>query len=269
MCSGPAGETHCISSPDVCDPHPSCGVGGQRPAFRDRRAAPTDVDTDIAFILDSSESTTPLQFSEMRKYISHLVSNLEISSEPKVSQHHARVAVLQQAPYEHETNSSFPPVKTEFSLTDYASKEKIINYLHNQMTQLHGTRALGSAIEHTIAHVFESAPSPRDLKVIVLMMTGKVNKKEFEHLQRVVINAKCKGYFFVVLGIGRKVNAKNIYSLASEPNDVFFKLVDKPGELHEEPLLRFGTLLPSFIRSKCNILQPKCHGRGNTWPQRG
>ncbi|XP_066409624.1 collagen alpha-3(VI) chain [Molothrus aeneus] len=235
---------------DVCDPHPSCVGSGQRPAFRDRRAAPTDVDTDIAFILDSSESTTPLQFSEMRKYISHIVTNLEISSEPKVSQHHARVAVLQQAPYEHEINSSFPPVKTEFSLTDYASKEKIINYIHNQMTQLHGTRALGSAIEHTIAHVFESAPSPRDLKVIVLMMTGKVNKKELEHLQRAVISAKCKGYFFVILGIGRKVNAKNIYSLASEPNDVFFKLVDKPGELHEEPLLRFGTLLPSFIRSE-------------------
>ncbi|KAK4817446.1 hypothetical protein QYF61_015601 [Mycteria americana] len=234
---------------DVCDPDPVCRLGSQRPLFRDRRAAPTDVDTDIAFIMDSSESTTPLQFNEMKKYISHLVSNLEISSEPKVSQHHARVAVLQQAPYEYETNSSFPPVKTEFSLTDYGSKEKIINYLHNQMAQLHGTRAIGSAIEHTIAHIFESAPNPRDLKVIVLMMTGKVNKQELEHLQKVVIDAKCKGYFFVVLGIGRKVNAKNIYSLASEPNDVFFKLVDKPGELHEEPLLRFGTLLPSFIRS--------------------
>ncbi|KAM6396749.1 LOW QUALITY PROTEIN: collagen alpha-3(VI) chain [Pluvialis apricaria] len=234
---------------DVCDPDPVCGFGSQRPVFRDRRAAPTDVDTDIAFIMDSSESTTPLQFNEMKKYISHLVSNLEISSEPKVSQHHARVAVLQQAPYEYQTNSSFPPVKTEFSLTDYGSKEKIINYLHNQMMQLHGTRAIGSAIEHTMAHIFENAPNPRDLKVIVLMMTGKVNKQELEYLQKVVINAKCKGYFFVVLGIGRKVNAKNIYSLASEPNDVFFKLVDKPGELHEEPLLRFGRLLPSFIRS--------------------
>lgn len=102
MCSGPAGETHCISSPDVCDPHPSCGVGGQRPAFRDRRAAPTDVDTDIAFILDSSESTTPLQFSEMRKYISHLVSNLEISSEPKHTtvskREHCRPHTLPAAP---------------------------------------------------------------------------------------------------------------------------------------------------------------------------
>ncbi|XP_069638225.1 collagen alpha-3(VI) chain isoform X9 [Haliaeetus albicilla] len=234
---------------DVCDPDPICGFGSQRPVFRDRRAAPTDVDTDIAFIMDSSESTTPLQFNEMKKYISHLVSNLEISSEPRVSQHHARVAVLQQAPYEYETNSSFPPVKTEFSLTDYGSKEKIINYLHNQMTQLHGMRAIGSAIKHTMAHIFESAPNPRDLKVMVLMMTGKVNKQELENLQKVVTDAKCKGYFFVVLGIGRKVNAKNIYSLASEPNDVFFKLVDKPGELHEEPLLRFGRLLPSFIRS--------------------
>ncbi|KAJ7421501.1 hypothetical protein BTVI_18149 [Pitangus sulphuratus] len=234
---------------DVCDPNPICGAVTPRLGFRDKRAAPTDVDTDIAFIMDSSESTTPLQFSEMKKYISHLVSNLEISSEPKVSQHHARVAVLQQAPYEHEANSSFPPVKTEFSLTDYGSKEKIMNYLHNQMTQLHGTRALGSAIEHTIAHVFESAPNPRDLRVVVLMMTGKVDKHELEYLQRVVTSAKCKGYFFVVLGIGRKVNAKNIYGLASEPTDVFFKLVDKPGELHEEPLLRFGRLMPSFIRS--------------------
>lgn len=261
--SVPPGEIYCISSLDVCDPDPVCGFGSQRPVFRDRRAAPTDVDIDIAFIMDSSESTTPLQFNEMKKYISHLISNLEISSEPELSQHHARVAVLQQAPYEYETNSSFPPVKTEFSLTDYGSKEKIINYLHNQMTQLHGTRAIGSAIEHTMAHIFESAPNPRDLKVIVLMMTGKVNKQELEYLQKVVTDAKCKGYFFVVLSIGRKVNAKNIYSLASEPNDVFFKLVDKPGELHEEPLLRFGRLLPSFIRSKYNILQPKYYGRGN------
>ncbi|XP_021254076.1 collagen alpha-3(VI) chain isoform X5 [Numida meleagris] len=234
---------------DVCEPDPICGYGSQRPVFRDRRAAPTDVDTDIAFIMDSSESTTPLQFNEMKKYISHLISNMEVSSEPKISQHHARVAVLQQAPYEHETNSSFPPVKTEFSLTDYGSKEKIINYLHNQMTQLYGTMAMGSAVEHTVAHIFESAPNPRDLKVIVLMITGKMEKQELEYLQEAVIDAKCKGYLFVILGIGKNVDVKNIYSLASEPNDVFFKLVSKPGELHEEPLLRFGRLLPSFIRS--------------------
>nr|XP_008173852.1 collagen alpha-3(VI) chain isoform X4 [Chrysemys picta bellii] len=235
---------------DVCEPDPTCGFSPQRPFFRDRRAAPTDVDIDMAFLLDSSESTSPLQFNEMKKYISYIVNQLEISSNPKASQHHARVAVLQHAPYEYESNSNSLPVKVELSLTDYGSKDKMMDFIQNQMVQLYGTRALGSAIKYTMGHVFESAPNPRDLKVLVLMMTGEVKKQELEHLERVILGAKCKGYFFVVLGIGKKVNVKDIYSLASEPNDVFFKLVEKPSELHEEPLLRFAKLLPSFISSE-------------------
>ncbi|XP_065269460.1 collagen alpha-3(VI) chain [Emys orbicularis] len=235
---------------DVCDPDPTCGFSPQRPFFRDRRAAPTDVDIDMAFLLDSSESTSPSQFNEMKKYISYIVNQLEISSNPKASQHHARVAVLQHAPYEYESNSNSLPVKVELSLTDYGSKDKMMDFIQNQMVQLYGTRALGSAIKYTTGHVFESAPNPRDLKVLVLMMTGEVKKQELEHLERVILGAKCRGYFFVVLGIGKKVNVKNIYSLASEPNDVFFKLVEKPSELHEEPLLRFAKLLPSFISSE-------------------
>nr|XP_008112839.1 PREDICTED: collagen alpha-3(VI) chain isoform X3 [Anolis carolinensis] len=234
---------------DVCDPDASCGA--QRGVFgRDRRAAPTDVDIDIAFILDSSDSTTHLQFSEMKNYISYVVSQLETSSNPSASQHHARVAVVQHAPYEFESNSSTSPVKVELSLTDYASKDKLIDFVKDQMTQLHGTRALTSAIKYTMTHIFESAPNPRDFKVIVLMMTGSVEKEELEHLHKVIVEAKCKGYFLVILGIGRKVNIKNIYSLASEPNDIFFKYIDKPSELHEEPLLRFGNLLPAFISSE-------------------
>uniref|UniRef100_A0A8D0GWS9 Collagen alpha-3(VI) chain n=1 Tax=Sphenodon punctatus TaxID=8508 RepID=A0A8D0GWS9_SPHPU len=245
---------------NVCEPDiASCG--NIRPSFRDRRAAPTDVDIDMAFIMDSSESTTPFQFSEMRKYISYIVSHLEISSDPKSSQHHARVAVLQHAPYEYEANSSTSPVKVEVSFTEYGSKDKMVDFISNQMTQIYGTRAMGNAIEYTVEHVFESAPNPRDLKVIILMMTGEVKKQELEHLQRVIIDAKCKGYFFIILGIGRKVNVKNIYSLSSEPNDVFFKLIDKPSELHEDPLLRFGRLLPSFVSSKYNVMQAwgNCH----------
>ncbi|XP_061463633.1 collagen alpha-3(VI) chain isoform X7 [Rhineura floridana] len=234
---------------DVCDPDSSCGP--QRPAFaRDRRAAPTDVDIDLAFILDSSESTTHLQFREMKNYISYIVSQLETSSDPKASLHHARVAVIQHAPYEFESNSSTLPVKVELSLTDYGSKDKLMDFISNQMAQLYGTLALSSAIKYTTKHIFESAPNPRDLKVIVLMMTGEIKNEEVEHLQRVIVEAKCKGYFFVIVGIGRKISIKSIYSLASEPNDVFFKYVDKPSELHEEPLLRFGNLLPSFISSE-------------------
>ncbi|XFF98087.1 hypothetical protein AB1E19_001712 [Capra hircus] len=235
---------------DICNIDPSCGFGSWRPSFRDRRAAGSDVDIDMAFILDSSESTTPFQFNEMRKYIEYLVRQLDVSPDPKASQHFARVAVVQHAPYEAVDNASVPPVKVEFSLTDYGSKEKLLAFLGSRMTQLQGTRALGRAIDYTIQNIFESAPNPRDLKIVVLMLTGEVQKQQLQEAQRAILQAKCKGYFFVILGIGRKVNVKELYSSASEPNDVFFKLVDKSTELNEEPLMRFGRLLPSFVSSK-------------------
>nr|XP_014698265.2 collagen alpha-3(VI) chain isoform X2 [Equus asinus] len=235
---------------DICNIDPSCGFGSWRPSFRDRRAAGSNADLDVAFILDSSESTTPFQFNEMRKYVGYLVRQLDVSPDPKASQHFARVALVQHAPYESVGNSSVPPVKVEFSLTDYGSKEKLVNFLSSRMTQLQGTRALGSAIDYTIENIFESAPNPRDLKIVVLMLTGEVQKEQLEEAQRVILQAKCKGYFFVILGIGRKVNVKEVYSFASEPNDVFFKLVDKSTELNEEPLMRFGRLLPSFVSSE-------------------
>lgn len=208
------------------------------------------MDIDMAFILDSSESTTLFQFNEMKKYIGYLVRQLDLSPDPKASQHFARVAIVQHAPYESMGNASVPPVKVEFSLTDYGSKEKLMDALGNRMVQLQGTRALGRAIDYTIDHVFESAPNPRDLKIVVLMLTGEVQKQQLEEAQRAILEAKCKGYFFVILGIGRKVNVKEVYSFASEPSDVFFKLVDKSTELNEEPLMRFGRLLPSFVSSK-------------------
>uniref|UniRef100_F6QAT0 Collagen alpha-3(VI) chain n=1 Tax=Equus caballus TaxID=9796 RepID=F6QAT0_HORSE len=235
---------------DICNIDPSCGFGSWRPSFRDRRAAGSNADLDVAFILDSSESTTPFQFNEMRKYVGYLVRQLDVSPDPKASQHFARVALVQHAPYESVGNSSVPPVKVEFSLTDYGSKEKLVNFLSSRMMQLQGTRALGSAIDYTIENIFESAPNPRDLKIVVLMLTGEVQKEQLEEAQRVILQAKCKGYFFVILGIGRKVNVKEVYSFASEPNDVFFKLVDKSTELNEEPLMRFGRLLPSFVSSE-------------------
>uniref|UniRef100_A0A452U8R4 Collagen type VI alpha 3 chain n=1 Tax=Ursus maritimus TaxID=29073 RepID=A0A452U8R4_URSMA len=235
---------------DICNIDPSCGFGTWRPSFRDRRAAGSDADIDMAFVLDSSESTTLFQFNEMRKYIGYLVRQLDLSPDPKASQHLTRVAVVQHAPYESMGNVSVSPVKVEFSLTDYGSKEKLVDFLHSRMTQLQGTRDLGRAIEYTIENVFESAPNPRDLKIMVLMLTGEVEKEQLEEAQRVILQAKCKGYFFVILGIGRKVNVKEVYGFASEPNDVFFKLLDKSTELNEEPLMRFGRLLPSFVGSE-------------------
>lgn len=208
------------------------------------------MDVDMAFVLDSSESTTPFQFDEMKKYVGYLVRQLDLSPDPRASRRLARVAVVQHAPYASAGNSSEPPARVELSLTDYGSKDKLLDFLDSQVTQLQGTRSLGNAVEYTIENVFESAPHPRDLKIVVLMLTGELREPQLREARRAVLQAKCRGYFFVVLGIGGKVNVKDVFGLASEPHDVFFKLVDKPAELGEEPLLRFGRLLPSFVASK-------------------
>ncbi|XP_012922419.1 collagen alpha-3(VI) chain isoform X3 [Heterocephalus glaber] len=235
---------------DICNIQPSCGFGSWRPSFRDRRAAGSDADLDLVFLLDSEETTSLFQFNEMKKYIGYVVRQLELSPDPGASQHLSRVAVVQHAPYESLGNASAPPVRVGLSLTDFGSKERLLEFLGRGVVQLQGGRALGRAVEYTVQHVFESAPNPRDLKVLVLMLTGEVPEQELEEARRAVLQAKCRGYFFVVLGIGRKVNVKEVYGFASEPNDVFFKLMDKSSELNEEPLMRFGRLLPSFVGSE-------------------
>lgn len=179
-----------------------------------------------------------------------MIGQLELSSEPKSSSHHARIAVLQQAPYEHHTNASFPPVRVDIGLTDYTEKEKLQAFIQTKMTQLYGTRALSHAIKYVVENVFETVPNPRNMKGIFLILTGEVKSHELKQLQETIIEAKCKGYFFIILSIGNKVNSAQLNSLASEPHDVFSKRADKASELHEETLMRFGLHLPGFISSK-------------------
>ncbi|XP_069839243.1 collagen alpha-3(VI) chain [Dendropsophus ebraccatus] len=235
---------------DICEPPSECGVTIPRGDLRLRRSAATDVDIDLAFLVDSSDSTNPAQFAEIKKFVSHVIGQLELSPEPKSSSHHARIAVLQHAPYEHQINASFPPVKVDVGLTDYTEKEKLQAFIQTKMTQLYGTRALGNAVKYVVEHVFEGAPNPRTMKVMFLILTGEVKSHELHQLRQNIIEAKCKGYFFVILSIGKKVNTAQLNSLASEPHDVFSKKADKASELHEETLMRFGLHLPGFISSE-------------------
>ena len=71
------------------------------------------MDIDLAFILDSSEATTLFQFNEMKKYIGYVIRQLDLSPDPKASQHFARVAVVQQSTYESVDNASEGGILTD------------------------------------------------------------------------------------------------------------------------------------------------------------
>lgn len=236
---------------DICSPDQMCDYVPTLPS-RDRRSSITDVDIDMAFIMDSSESTYPTVFTEIKRYIAHIVEQLHISSDPMSSIHHARVSVVQQAPYEFLRNNSGSPIRVDIGLTEHRSAQDIVNFLLEKTPQLEGGRALAAAIESSVEQVFEMAPLQRDRKVLMLFVTGGVEEEE-EQLVRVATEVKCKGFFLVILGVGEKLSAGDarvLSRMASEPSDVFFKRLDTISQFYDKHILTFGELLPKYISSK-------------------
>lgn len=209
----------------------------------------------MAFIVDSSESTYPTVFTEIKRYIAHIVGPLQVSSNPTSSVHHARVSVIQQAPYEFLYNKSASPIHVDIGLTEHHSAQDIVKFLLEKTPQLEGGRALAAAIESTVEQVFERAPLQRDRKVLMLFVTGSV-EEEAEQLIRIATEVKCRGYFLVILGVGEMLtagDARVLSHMASEPADVFFKRLDSLTHFYDKHIQTFGQLMPKYISSKSNL----------------
>ncbi|XP_077583779.1 collagen alpha-3(VI) chain isoform X4 [Stigmatopora nigra] len=233
---------------DFCSPDSTCDYIAPSPG-RDRRSFTTDVDIDMGFVVDSSQSTFPAVFTEIKRYVAHMVEHLHVASVPSTSAHHARVAFVQQAPYEFVRNRTGLPVHLDVGFTDHESAKSFVNFLLDKTPQLEGGRSLADAVEWTTDHVFEKAPFPRPRKVLALFVTGGVEEDE-ERLVRVAIEVKCRGYFVVVFGVGDKLSAADsrvLSRVASEPSDVFFKRIDDISQFYDKNLLIFGQMLPKYI----------------------
>ncbi|XP_060040109.1 collagen alpha-3(VI) chain-like isoform X2 [Erinaceus europaeus] len=225
---------------DVCNVDPACGFGSWRPTFRERRAAGSALDLDVAFLLDGGDTTSPTQFHAMKRFVAHVVGQLTLSPEPATSQHLTRVAVLQPGP------SGRMPTRVDVGLTDFSSRERLLAFLDGRLGQLRGGRALGPAVDFALDQVFEAAPSPRAHRLLVILLTGPLAGAELDAAREATLRARCRGFLVVVLAVGRALDVREAAALASEPQDVFFKLVDKPAEFGRERMLRFGRLLPSY-----------------------
>lgn len=203
-------------------------------------------------MMDSSESTYPAVFTEIKRYIAHIVGHLQVSSNPTSSVHHARVSVIQQAPYEFLYNKSTSPIHVDIGLTEHQSAQDIVRFLLEKTPQLEGGRALAAAIESTVEQVFERAPLQRDRKVLMLFVTGSV-EEEAEQLIQIATEVKCRGYFLVILGVGETLtagDARVLSRMASEPADVFFKRLNSLTHFYDKHIQAFGQLMPKYISSK-------------------
>uniref|UniRef100_A0A8C5DUR4 Uncharacterized LOC114455298 n=1 Tax=Gouania willdenowi TaxID=441366 RepID=A0A8C5DUR4_GOUWI len=202
----------------------------------------------MAFVMDSSESTYPSVFIEIKHYIARIVEQLHVSSNP-TSIHHTRVSIIQQAPYEFVQNKTGSPIQVDIGLTQHHSADDIVRFLLEKTPQLEGGRALGAALESVVEEVFAKAPSQRDRKILMLFVTGNVEEKE-DDLVRIATEIKCRGYFLVIMGVGETLTANDsrvLSRMASEPSDVFFKRVTSISQFYDKHLQTFGQLLPKYI----------------------
>ncbi|KAK1903413.1 Collagen alpha-3(VI) chain [Dissostichus eleginoides] len=222
---------------DVCSPDQMCDYVPPS-AGRGRRSSTTDEDIDVAFLMDSSETTYPTVFTEMKRYIASIVEQLQVSSNPTTSAHHPRVSVIQQAPYEFLNNNTGSPIRVDIGLTEYSSAQDIVKFLLEKTPQLEGGRALAAAIESTVEQ--ESAAALCDRKC----------GREEEQLVRIATEIKCRGYFLVILGVGETLSAGDarvLSRMASEPSDVFFKRLNTISQFYDKHMQTFGQLLPKYI----------------------
>ncbi|XP_053296519.1 collagen alpha-3(VI) chain isoform X2 [Pleuronectes platessa] len=234
---------------DFCSPDQMCDYVPPLTTGRDRRSSTTDVDIDMAFVLDSSDSTYPAVFTEIKRYIAHIVEHLEVSSNPTSAVHQARVSVIQQAPYEFIQNKTGLPIHVDIGLTEHSSAQDIVTFLLEKTPQLEGGRALAAAIESTVEQVFDKAPLQRDRRVLFLFVTGSVEEDE-QQLVRIATEVKCRGFFLVILGVGGQLSAGDnrvLSRMASEPSDVFFKRLDSLSQFYDKHLQTFSQLLPKYI----------------------
>ncbi|XP_062258342.1 collagen alpha-3(VI) chain-like isoform X5 [Platichthys flesus] len=234
---------------DFCSPDQMCDYVPPLTTGRDRRSSTTDVDIDMAFVLDSSDSTYPAVFTEIKRYIAHIVEHLEVSSNPTSAVHQARVSVIQQAPYEFIQNKTGLPIHVDIGLTEHSSARDIVTFLMEKTPQLEGGRALAAAIESTVEQVFDKAPLQRDRRVLFLFVTGSVEEDE-QQLVRIATEVKCRGFFLVILGVGGQLSAGDnrvLSRMASEPSDVFFKRLDSLSQFYDKHIQTFSQLLPKYI----------------------
>ncbi|XP_075561121.1 collagen alpha-6(VI) chain-like [Pelecanus crispus] len=225
----------CTLCYDKCKPDAFC----ERPRPRLPRAY-----VDAAFILDSSRKMSGAEFEQVKDFMSKAVTAFNISLDPKTSVVGDRVAVVSHALPDFKAGIGKKPVKKEFDLTTYNSKDQMARYIKESLQQLNGEAAVGYAIQWTIANIFSGGPNPRPRKVIIIISAGKTSQWDKGTLKKNSLQAKCQGYALLVISLGKSYDRNELEELASTPLEQHFVQL---GRIHKPELDYVMRFLKPFI----------------------
>ncbi|CAM4593692.1 collagen alpha-6(VI) chain [Lepidochelys kempii] len=237
----------CTLCYDKCKPDEFC-------ERRRYRSPPAYVDA--AFILDSSQKMSGAEFENVKNFLSRVLDNFNISSEPETSSTGDRVAVVSHAPPGFKPRPGRSPVKKEFDFVAYSSRPLMKRHIRQSVQQLNGAAALGHAIQWTIDNVFLTAPHSRQHKAIIVISAGETSQWDKEILKKASLRAKCQGYALFVISLGHVYNDKELEELASIPLEHHLVQLGRVHKPELEYVVRFMKPFVHLLRRAINKYPP-------------
>ncbi|EMP31557.1 Collagen alpha-6(VI) chain, partial [Chelonia mydas] len=231
----------CTLCYDKCKPDEFC-------ERRRYRSPPAYVDA--AFILDSSQKMSGAEFENVKNFLSRVLDNFNVSSQPETSSTGDRVAVVSHAPPGFKPRPGRSPVKKEFDFVAYSSRPLMKRHIQQSVQQLNGAAALGHAIQWTIDNVFLTAPHSRQHKAIIVISAGETSQWDKEILKKASLRAKCQGYALFVISLGHVYNDKELEELASIPLEHHLVQLGRVHKPELEYVVRFMKPFVHLLRRK-------------------
>ncbi|XP_065254487.1 collagen alpha-6(VI) chain-like [Emys orbicularis] len=237
----------CTLCYDKCKPDEFC----ERRRFRSPPAY-----VDAAFILDSSQKMSGAEFENVKNFLSRVLDNFDISSEPETSSTGDRVAVVSHAPPGFKPRMGRNPVKKEFDFVTYKKRQLMKRHIQESVRQLNGAAALGHAIQWTIDNVFLTAPHSRQHKAIIVISAGETSQWDKDILKKASLRAKCQGYALFVISLGHVYNNMELEEMASIPLEHHLIQLGRVHKPELEYVVRFMKPFVHLLRRASNKYPP-------------
>ncbi|KAL2307627.1 hypothetical protein Nmel_000600 [Mimus melanotis] len=204
------GITYCTLCFDKCNPRTNCEV-----PF----SPLVQMDMDITYIMESSRSVSSEEFQRAKDFVTNMLDQFVVSSQPNESYGGIRVALVQQAPRGFLPDRNQTPVALEFDLVTYSNKDLMKKHIQDSVHQLEGPSAIASALQWTVENVFFKAPRQRKHRVIFTIVGSKTSTWDRERLREISLGAKCQGFTLFTLALGSDVSDNELMELSSSPTD--------------------------------------------------
>ncbi|MBN3325894.1 CO6A6 protein, partial [Atractosteus spatula] len=200
----------CVLCLDPCSPSMVCQSFKYVPI-------PLQMDLDLALVVDSSRNVRTDQYDGVKELLSSILDQLVISSQPGTSDRGARVALVQHSTLNYPPRRGQAPVRTEFDLLKFKSRNLMKRHISESMQQLGGSSSTGHAVEWAINNLLLKAVRPRKAKAVFAFVGGETSYWDRARLGYVARRAMCQGVAVLVFSVGSDYNDTQVEDLASVP----------------------------------------------------